>query len=89
MHRRLMFRVPAIVAGSVLIILVLVYLLMDIAIKPRLRDLADKSVTQSSALIGQELRKRVTIARTLCQSLARVGELPPRTSPNTCGCSPR
>lgn len=77
-HRSLMFRVPAIVAGSVLVILVLVFLLMEIAVKPRLRDLADKSVAQSSALIGDELRKRVTIARTLCQALARAGELLPQ-----------
>ncbi|MEK6702871.1 MAG: histidine kinase dimerization/phospho-acceptor domain-containing protein, partial [Planctomycetota bacterium] len=75
LHRSLMVRVPGIVAMSVLVIMALVFLLMEIVVKPRLRDLADKSVAQSSALIGQELRKRVTIAGTLCQELARVGEL--------------
>ncbi len=78
LHRRLLLRVPAILAGSVLGILALVFLLIDVAVEPRLRALADQSVAQSSTLIGDELRKRVIIAQTLCQALAHTGEILPK-----------
>ncbi|TVQ50704.1 MAG: hybrid sensor histidine kinase/response regulator [Phycisphaerales bacterium] len=77
-HRRLMVRVPGIVVGSVLVILALVFILLETTVKPRLEEMAEQSAAQSGALIKEELHKRVTIARTLTQAIARSAEKLPR-----------
>ena len=77
-HRRLMVRVPGIVVGSVLVILALVFVLLETTVKPRLEEMAEQSAAQSGALINEELHKRVTIARTLTQTIARTAEMLPR-----------
>ena len=77
-HRRLMVRVPGIVVCSVLVILVMVFVLLEATVKPRLELMAEQSAAQSGALINEELHERVTIARTLTQAIARSAEKLPR-----------
>jgi len=78
MWRSLMFHVPLMLAGSVLGMVALTVALMMTVASPRLREQAEREVTSTTASIGEELNRRVDIARTLCAMLARMGEALPQ-----------